>query len=105
MADFDLQLAESETSAACAFEEAAAALDLEPWIVERLRHPAQESTAYLQSVRDSGDSICVPFLEVQHNRMSDSTIGSMSMLPDWSSKDCRAMAMERTWQAALLGLS
>ncbi len=90
--------------AALAFEEAAALLDLEAWIVQRLRHPEKESTAYLQLRRDSGDVACVPLFEVQHNTMSGSSIGSLSLVPDLQLRDCVAVAMERTWQSALLGL-
>jgi glutamate dehydrogenase (NAD(P)+) len=87
-----------------AFEEAAAALDLEPWIVQRLRHPIEESTAYLQVHRDSGEAVCAPLFSVHHSEMSGRTIGGLSLRPDLQLRDCQAMAMERTWQAALLGL-
>jgi glutamate dehydrogenase/leucine dehydrogenase len=87
-----------------ALEEAAAALDLESWIVNRLRHPVEESTAYLQLIRDSGDAVCVPLLQVQHGAVFGSTIGSLSLRPDLQLHTCEAIAMERTWQAALLGL-
>ena len=85
-------------------EEAAAALDLEPWIVERLRHPAEESTSCLPLVRDNGDALSVPLFQVQHSTLFGSTIGSLSLRPDLQLPICEAIAMERTWQAALLGL-
>jgi glutamate dehydrogenase/leucine dehydrogenase len=87
-----------------ALEEAAVALDLESWIVERLRHPVEESTSYLQLVRDSGDIVCVPLYQVQHSAVFGLTIGSLSLRPDLQPRTCEAIAMERTWQAALLGL-
>lgn len=87
-----------------ALEEAAAALDLESWIVERLRHPVEESTSYLQLVRDSGDAVCVPLLQVRHCAWFASTIGSLTLRPDLQLQTCQAIAMDRTWQAALLGL-
>jgi glutamate dehydrogenase (NAD(P)+) len=87
-----------------ALEEAAAALDLESWIVNRLRHPVEESTSYLQLVRDSGDVVCVPLFQVRHSVVFGSTIGSLSLKPDLQLNTCEAIAMERTWQAALLGL-
>ncbi len=85
-------------------EEAAAALDLESWIVERLRHPAEESTSYLPLVRDNGDAVSVPLFQVQHSALFGSTIGSLSLGPDLQLSVCEAIAMERTWQAGLLGL-
>jgi glutamate dehydrogenase (NAD(P)+) len=87
-----------------ALEEAAAALDLESWIVDRLRHPVEESTSYLQLFRDSGDVVCVPLFQVQHSAVFGSTIGSLSLQPDLQLHTCEAIAMEHTWQAALLGL-
>jgi len=89
---------------ALAFEEAAAALDLEPRILDRLRHPVEESTSYLQLVRDNGDATCVPLLRVHHSAAWSAAIGSLSLLPDLAMRTCEAIAMERTWQAALLGL-
>jgi glutamate dehydrogenase (NAD(P)+) len=87
-----------------AFEEAAAVLDLEPWIVQRLRYPVHESTAYLQITRDSGDVVCVPFLAVHHNDSMGRTAGSLSLAPGLQLRDCQVVGMERTWQSALLGL-
>ena len=89
---------------ALAFEEAAAALDLEPRFLDRLRHPVEESTSYLQLLRDSGDAACVPFLQVQHSAAWGAAIGSLSLLPDLAMRTCEVIAMERTWQAALLEL-
>jgi glutamate dehydrogenase (NAD(P)+) len=87
-----------------ALEEAAVALDLESWIVERLRHPVEETISYLQLVRDSGDVVSVPLFQVQHSALFGSTMGSLSLRPDLQLHTCEAIAMERTWQAALLGL-
>jgi glutamate dehydrogenase/leucine dehydrogenase len=87
-----------------AFEEAAALLGLEPWIVQRLRHPAEETTAYLQAVRDSGDAVCLPLFALRHCAVSGCAAGSLSLAPGRQQHDCRAMGMERTWQSALLGL-
>jgi glutamate dehydrogenase (NAD(P)+) len=87
-----------------ALEETAAALDLESWIVDRLRHPVEESTSNLQLIRDSGDAVCVPLFQVQHSAIFGSTIGSLTLRPDLQLRACEAIAMERTWQAALLGL-
>jgi len=97
-------LDEQACNPSLALEEAAAALDPEPWIVDRLRHPVQETTSYLQLLRDSGDAVCVPLFQVQHSALFGSTIGSLTLRPDLQLHTCEAIAMERTWQAALLGL-
>src|SRR5580698_11157491 len=71
----------SDHHAALAFEETAAVLDLEPWLVQRFRHPVEESTAYLQILRDSGETVCVPFHVVHHSEMSGCAVGSCRSLP------------------------
>ena len=95
---------ESVSRSMLAFEEAASLLDLEPWIVQRLRHPVEETTSYLEVVRDSGDAACLPLVAVRHSEMSGCAAGSLSLASGLQQRDCRAAAMERTWQSALLGL-
>ncbi len=87
-----------------AFEEAAALLDLEPWIVQRLRHPIDECTAHLQITRDSGEPVCVPFFSIHHNQVSGCSAGSLALAPGLQLRDCQAVGRERAWQSALLGL-
>ena len=95
---------ESVSRSMLAFEEAASLLDLEPWIVQRLRHPVEETTSYLEVVRDSGDAACLPLVAVRHSEMSGCAAGSLSLASGLQQRDCRVVAMERTWQSALLGL-
>ena len=95
---------ERRQSSSLAWEEAAVRLDLEQWIVDRLRHPVETSTSYLQLLRDSGSALCLPLLKVRHADRFSSTIGSLSLAADIQLKDCEALASDRTWQAALLGL-
>jgi len=102
--DHDNSFGDFGCQTAVALEEAAAALDLEPWIVDRLRHPEEESTSYLQLIGDSGDAACVPLFHVEHGAAHSAAIGSFSLLPDLQLRACQMMAMERTWQSALLGL-
>ncbi len=86
------------------WEEAAVRLDLERWIIDRLRHPVEISTSYLQLIRDSGSALCLPLLKARHTDRFASAIGSLSFAADIQLRDCEALAMDRTWQAALLGL-
>ena len=95
---------ESVSRSMLAFEETASLLDLEPWIVQRLRHPVEETTSYLEVVRDSGDAACLPLVAVRHSEMSGCAAGSLSLASGLQQRDCRVVAMERTWQSALLGL-
>lgn len=85
-----------------AFEEAAEALDVEPWIVQRLRHLIEECTAHMQIVRDSAEPVCVPYFGVQHNEISGCSAGSLALAPGLQLRDCQAVGMERAWQSALL---
>ncbi len=87
-----------------AFEEAAARLDLEPWIVQRLRHPVDECTAYLQITRDTGEPVCIPFFALHHNEVSGCSAGSLALASGLQVRDCQAVARDRAWQSALLGL-
>jgi glutamate dehydrogenase (NAD(P)+) len=95
---------ERRQSSSLAWEEAAVRLDLEQWIVDRLRHPVETSTSYLQLLRDSGSALCLPLLKVRHADRFSSAIGSLSFAADVQLRDCEAFAADRTWQAALLGL-
>ena len=95
---------EAIPEAQLSFEQAAKTLDLEPWIVERFRHPAEVATTYLPLTRDSGDPITVTLLRVRHSAVRAAAIGSLSLLPDLRLQQCEDLAMQRSWQAALLGL-
>jgi len=83
-------------------EEAARALDLEDWIVERLRHPEREVTANLVLVRDNGQALPVTALRVQHSTVRGPLLGGIRFSPHTQLSEARALAMNQTWQCALL---
>ena len=83
-------------------EEAARVLDLEDWIVERLRHPEREVTANLVLVRDNGQALPVTALRVQHNTVRGPLLGGIRFSPHTQLSEARALAMNQTWQCALL---
>ena len=85
-------------------EEAARALDLEGWIVERLRHPEREITANLVLVRDNGDALPVTAFRVQHSSARGPRLGGIRLSPHAQLGETRALAMNMTWQCALLDL-
>jgi len=85
-------------------EEAARALDLEGWIVERLRHPEREITANLVLVRDNGDALPVTAFRVQHSSARGPLLGGVRFSPHAQLSDTRAAAMHMTWQCALLDI-
>jgi glutamate dehydrogenase (NAD(P)+) len=86
------------------FEEAARFLDLEEWIVQRLRHTEREVTVNLPLVRDNGRPATFTGLRVQHNCDRGPTLGGVRFTPDAHLGQLRASAMTRTWQTALLDL-
>jgi len=83
-------------------EEAARVLDLEGWIVERLRHPEREITANLVLVRDDGQALPVTALRVQHSSARGPLLGGIRFSPHTQLSETRALAMNMTWQCALL---
>lgn len=86
------------------FEETARYLDLEPWLINRLRHPEREVTVTLPLTRDNGEEFAATGLRVQHRPNAGPTIGPVCMSPDSSLHRLRAVAMALTWQMALLEL-
>jgi len=85
-------------------EEAALLLDLEDWIVERLRHPEREITANLVLVRDNGDAFPVTAFRVQHSTARGPVLGGIRFSPHAQVGETRALAMNMTWQCALLDI-
>ncbi len=83
-------------------EEAARVLDLEDWVVERLRHPQREITANLVLVRDNGQALNVTAFRVQHSRARGPVLGGVRFSPHTQLSETRALAMNMTWQCALL---
>jgi glutamate dehydrogenase (NAD(P)+) len=85
-------------------EAAARVLDLEDWIVERLRHPECEETRALLVRRDNGQAMTVPLLHVEHNTAGGPACGKLSLAADVFAARLRSEAMQATWQHAVLGL-
>ncbi len=83
-------------------EEAAHVLDLEDWVVERLRHPQREITANLVLVRDNGQALNVTAFRVQHSSARGPVLGGVRLSPHTQLSETRALAMNMTWQCALL---
>jgi glutamate dehydrogenase/leucine dehydrogenase len=83
-------------------EEAARVLDLENWILERLRHPEREITANLVLVRDNGEALPCTAFRVQHSTARGLTVGGIRLSQRAQLSDTRALAMHMTWQCALL---
>jgi glutamate dehydrogenase/leucine dehydrogenase len=85
-------------------EEVARLLDLEDWIVERLRHPEREIMANLVLVRDNGQALPVTAFRVQHSSARGPLLGGVRLSPHAHLSETRALAMNMTWQCALLDI-
>lgn len=85
-------------------EEAAHALDLEPWVLQRLKHSEREITLNMPMVRDNGSTVNVTAYRVQHSRAHGPCIGPVTLSPSAHPALLRTTAAEITLQSALLGL-
>jgi glutamate dehydrogenase (NAD(P)+) len=83
-------------------EETARVLDLEGWIVERLRHPQREITANLLLVCDNGQALNFTAFRVRHSDARGPGLGGIRLSPHAQLTETRALAMNMTWQCALL---
>jgi glutamate dehydrogenase (NAD(P)+) len=85
-------------------EEAARYLDLEDWIVHRLRQSEREISLNLPVTREGGDISAVGAIRVQHHTGGQPTLGPVRLSRDAHPHLVRAAAMDATWQLSLLGL-
>ena len=96
--------APAELLAAQHLEEAAKFLDLEPWIVRRLRQCEREIAVNLEVIRDDGDAMMFRGMRVQHSAARGPCMGPMMFSRDFSEGAGHALAMWLTWQSALWDL-
>lgn len=85
-------------------EDAARAVDADPWILQRLKHPEREITLNLPLVRDDGSVVNVTAYRIQHSRANGPSIGPVILSPTAHVAKLRMIATEITLQSALLGL-
>jgi glutamate dehydrogenase (NAD(P)+) len=85
-------------------EQAARAVDLEPWVLQRLKHAEREITLNLPLVRDDGTAVNITGYRIQHSRAHGPSIGPVTLSPTMHPALLRATAAEYTLQSALLGL-
>ena len=89
---------------AAQLEQSARALDLEDWIVQRLKHPEREVTINLPLRRDSGDAFTCAALRVQHCHPRAGCLGPVVLAPDAHFAQLRPLALQMTLQCALFDL-
>src|SRR3954468_14255568 len=91
----------AELMAAQQLEEAAKFLDLEPWILRRLRQPEREVTVNLELIRDNGEPMMYRGVRVQHCAVRGPYMGPLMFANDRADRDGHALATQLTWQSAL----
>jgi glutamate dehydrogenase (NAD(P)+) len=95
---------DAQILAALDFEQAARFLDLEDWIVSRLRRPVRELTVNLPLCRDDGAAVTLTGFRVQHCGTARPALGPVYLSPEMDLRRLRAVAMNLTWQMSLLEL-
>src|SRR5512133_2337487 len=90
--------ADAGMPAALDLASAARVLDLEDWIVGRLRHPISETRFNMQILRDSGEPFTCPVLHVEHNTTLGRGCGAIDFAADAFVGSLVGRAMHSTWQ-------
>jgi glutamate dehydrogenase/leucine dehydrogenase len=85
-------------------EEAARAIDLEAWVLQRLKHTEREITLNIPLVRDDGSVVNVTGYRLQHSRVHGPCIGPVILSPAAHTSTLRITAAEITLQSAMLSL-
>ena len=90
-----------ELEAVQQLEEAARFLDLEKWIVQRLRYCERDTHVYLHAANDAGEPRVFRASRVQHASVRGPAMGPLLFSRHYTSSDLHAIAMSLTWQWAL----
>ncbi len=90
-----------ELEAVQQLEEAARFLDLEKWIVQRLRYCERDTHVYLQAANDTGEPRVFRASRVQHASVRGPAMGPLLFSRHHTSSELHAIAMNLTWQWAL----
>ncbi|HWR35197.1 MAG TPA: Glu/Leu/Phe/Val dehydrogenase dimerization domain-containing protein [Clostridia bacterium] len=79
-------------------------LDLEDWILERLRHNEREATCALSLMRDDARAESCMALSVQHGRAAGPALATISFSPETYLNELRAQAYSNSMACALYRL-
>lgn len=85
-------------------ELAARKVDLDPWVLQRLKHPEREITINIPFTRADGSAINVAAYRIQHNRSQGPCIGPLFLARTAHPASLRQSAAMITLQSALLGI-
>ena len=85
-------------------EHAAAEVDLDPNVVERLRHPARVQRVSIPLERDDGSVEVLTGYRAQHDDVRGPFKGGLRFHPDVSEEECVGLSMWMTWKCAVMDL-
>lgn len=98
---------EPETALATArrqLERAAAHVDIDPAVVERLKHPARVQRVSLPVERDDGSLEVFTGYRAQHDSVRGPFKGGMRYHPGVTEDECIGLSMWMTWKTAVMDL-
>jgi glutamate dehydrogenase (NAD(P)+) len=98
---------ESESAMATArrqLERAAALLDIDPNVVERLKHPQRVERVSLPLGRDDGSVEVFTGYRAQHDCVRGPFKGGLRYHPDVTEEECIGLSMWMTWKCAVMDI-
>mgnify|MGYP006274590441 CR=1 FL=1 len=85
-------------------ERAAAHLDVDPGIVERLKHPDKVHQVSVPLKRDDGETEIYTGYRAQHDSVRGPFKGGLRYHPEVSADECIGLSMWMTWKCAVMDL-
>ncbi len=85
-------------------ERAAAQLDVDPGIVERLKYPRQVHQVSIPLERDDGTTRVYTGYRAQHDSVRGPYKGGLRYHPDVSADECVGLSMWMTWKCAVMDI-
>ncbi|ELZ74641.1 glutamate dehydrogenase [Haloferax volcanii DSM 14919] len=85
-------------------ERAAAHLDVDPGVIERLRHPNQVHRVSVPLERDDGSTAVYTGYRAQHDSVRGPYKGGLRFHPDVTEAECIGLSMWMTWKCAVMDL-
>ncbi|ELZ82282.1 Glu/Leu/Phe/Val dehydrogenase [Haloferax larsenii] len=85
-------------------DRAAAHLDVDPGIIERLHHPNQVHRVSVPLERDDGSTAVYTGYRAQHDSVRGPYKGGLRFHPDVTEDECIGLSMWMTWKCALMDI-
>ena len=86
------------------FSEAAAHVDVDPGVIERLKHPTRVVEVSVPIERDDGTVTVFTGYRAQHDDVRGPYKGGLRYHPDVTAEECVGLSMWMTWKCAVMDL-